>query len=224
MKDSGQHAWHSILHSRAPVTSNDSNCFSHAGLSFCLRILREEKRSRKALVCEIKKTIIHINIYESSSLPEQTAIPTFWSSVNSELLCWDCASFCRCLANLDGMKENCRVGTKHRNTPPHTPMPQSPENMSAKRPWQAKHVRLMLQIVLGALGGVSLGAFLTKISRTMVGHTLKNPEDGQGMRLHEAGKTTYVMYHEGRTGKKVLLANSPFYKHWPFPSPHPLIL
>jgi len=43
----------------------------------------------------------------------------------------------------------------------------------------------------------------------------KSPEDGQSMqpKVYKVGKTTYIMYREGRRSEKVLLANSLFYKH-----------
>lgn len=76
-----------------------------------------KKRCHKALVCKTERTIHHINTPDSSSLTEQTVTLTFWSSVNSELLCWDCASFCRCLANLGKGGENRRVRTQHNTEP-----------------------------------------------------------------------------------------------------------
>lgn len=90
------------------------------------------KRCHKALVCKTERTIHHINTPESSSLTEQTVTLTFWSSVNSELLCWDCASFCRCLANLGKGGENRRVRTQHR-TLPLPPPPPPPESVPAER-------------------------------------------------------------------------------------------
>lgn len=93
---------------------------------------RKKKRCHKALVCKIERTIHRVNIHESSSLTEQMVTLTFWSSVNSELLCWDCASFCRCLANLGKGAENWRVRTQHRTLPPPPPPP-SPENVPAER-------------------------------------------------------------------------------------------